>query len=266
MDLKRARRNGFLVSVALLIFAGGIPSYADSLNLIVNGSFEAPVVPTNSTCGPYSNCYGFHNALAGSDNIGGWQLVGKDGIDGNGVAIPGFPATIMLLGNNYTETNEASGQPLYFHAQDGLQSVDLTGEGNQGKGNGIKQAVGTTPGLVYALSFWTGTQNASAPGYTGPSAVALYIDGARIDSFAGSSSFIQDVAWTGFTVHFAATSNQTVIAFLNDAPVGNNYAGIDNVAMLAVPEPISLALLGVGLILVVGLLKQRSRQSRTVKQ
>jgi hypothetical protein len=258
MDLKLTLRNGFLASIVLLICAGGIPSYADSINLIVNGSFEAPITPASSTCGIYADCLGFHNGVAGNDNISGWQLIGKGGVDGDGAPIPDAPSTIMLLGYNYTETDNGTGLPLYFHPQDGLQSVDLTGEGNQGTTNGIKQAVDTNIGSVYMLTFWYGNQISTAPGYTGPSALALYVDGDEIGAFAGAGNGVEDVSWTPYSYQFTASSTQTVIAFLNDTPYGNNFAGLDNVALSTVPEPASFALLVIA-VASIAILKHRRK-------
>src|SRR5262249_37093862 len=159
-------------------FASTLPLYADGINLVVNGSFEEPFLPVSSQCGPFPNCMGFHNGVAGNDNIGGWQLIGKAGIDSNGDPIPGAPASSLLLGANYVEPDGVSGETLYLHPEHGVQSVDLTGEGNQGTTNGIKQSTSTQPGSDYLLSFWIGHQFPSASGYTeGPAAVAVYIDG-----------------------------------------------------------------------------------------
>jgi len=258
MNLKQILRKGLLALILVCAAAAHSPLHADSFNLIVNGSFESPIVPNTSFCGAYANCMGFHNGVAGNDNIGGWQLIGKGGIDSNGLPISGAPATILLLGYNYTELNSATNLPLYFHPQDGLQSIDLTGEGNQGTTNGIKQSVGTTTGLPYRLSFWVGHQYAFAPGYVqGPGALALYVDGQIVGSFLNFGNTTEDVHWTPFQYGFVAASNQTVIAFLNDTPVGNNYAGLDNVSLIEVPEASPLVLVVVGSVLFGALVRRR---------
>jgi hypothetical protein len=202
---------------------------------------------------------GFHNGVAGNDNIGGWQLIGKGGVDGNGDPIPGAPGTMIVLGSNYTEPDNTTAQTLYFHPQAGLQSLDLTGEGNQGLTNGIKQSVATTVGLNYILTFWVGHQYSTALGYEGgPGSIALYIDGQLIGPFNNSGNTLEDVNWVPFSYSFQAASDQTVVAFLNNTPYGNNYAGLDNVALTAVPEPSSLILLGAGL----SFLASRARRLR----
>lgn len=244
---------GFAAVFALGLFA--VPSHADGLNLLANGSFELPIVSAGSSCGAYANCMGFHNGVAGNDNIGGWQLIGKGGIDAEGNPIPGAPATTMVLGFGYTEPNNTTGQTLNFHPQDGLQSADLTGEGNQGTTNGIKQAVTTTAGLNYVLTFWVGHQYSVAEGYQeGPSSIALYIDGLLIGPYNNAANTLEDIHWMPFSYSFQAASDQTVVAFLNNTDYGNNFAGLDNVTLTeanvtltAVPEPSSLVLLTAGM-------------------
>jgi hypothetical protein len=264
MNLKTTPRNGLLSLALICACLHSVPSYANSLNLIVNGSFEDPIVPESSTCGLSAHCLGFHNGVAGNDNIGGWQLIGKSGIDGDGHPLPGAWATILLLGYDYTELNGFTGNPLHFHPQHGRQSVDLTGEGNQGTTNGIKQAVSTDSGTHYVLTFWLGHQYSFAPGFVnGPGALALYVDGALIGSFENFGETLDDVHWTPFSHRFTASSSETVIAFLNDTPVGNNYSGLDNVGLHALPEPASLILLlGTGTLLALFRRNQRRSKSR----
>ena len=250
MGATRMLRIGIPAVAMLWIGLHALPASADSVNLLVNGSFENPNVSGASSCGPYLNCLGFHNGVAGNDNIAGWQLIGKGGVDSDGNPIPGAPATIMVLNASYTEPDGASGLTLNFHPQDGLQSVDLTGEGNQGTTNGIKQSVTTTPGSVYDISFWLGHQYSAAPGYTlGPSSLALYIDGALVGTYDNSLNTFEDVTWSSFSYKFTAASPSTVVAFLNNTSAGNNYVGLDNVSLTSVPEPSSLIFLAVGMTL-----------------
>jgi PEP-CTERM motif len=237
------KRNLWLVFIAGLLFSAA--AFAD--NLLVNGSFEIPIVPPGSMCGPYADCIGYHNGV--NDNIGGWLVIGKSGLDAQGNPIPGAPASVLQLGFNYQEPKSSTSTVLNFHPENGLQSVDLTGEGNQGLDNGIKQTVATVPGTLYDISFWVGHQDPTAEGYTlGPAIVGLVIDQNTPVLFSNDLAVLNDVAWQQFNYIFTATSNQTTIAFLNETPLQNNFAGLDNVFLAAVPEPASILLLGTGLL------------------
>ncbi len=258
MDLKR--NNAFFlitrfVAILCVCFIAATPAAAD--NILINGSFETPIVPPDSHCGPFADCIGFRNGVG--DSIGGWLVIGTSGLDSGGNPIPGAPSPVMLLGYNYVEPNEATGAVLNFHPQDGLQSVDLTGEGNQGPTNGIKQSVATVPGSVYDLSFWVGHQYSQAPGYlNGPGIVALYIDGQFFGDFASTGDTVNDITWQQFNFAFTAATDSTVIAFLNDTPIGNNLAGLDDVSLTAVPEPASVFLVSSGLL---ALLRARRKKN-----
>ena len=240
------------LSIALL-FSSVAAVPAAHANLILNGSFESPIVPSSSlSCGIAFNtqCQGFysHNQInppvAGPFDIGAWSVVGKGGAPG--------VAVVMQLGNGYTEN------ALRFDAQDGAQSLDLTGEGNQGA-NGIKQSIATVIGGHYFLSFYLGREDPLAPGYEiGPSALDLILNQDAPVNFVATATVANDIAWTQFTYGFTATAAMTTIAFLNATGVGNNFAGVDNVDLEAIPEPASLALLGLGLS---GLFLLRRRKS-----
>jgi hypothetical protein len=239
-------RSSKLFSIALLVACvAAVP--AARANLIVNGSFELPPVPSSSlSCGIFFNtdCQGYYShdqsgfPPGGPFDIAGWSVIGKGGADG--------AAVVLQLGNGYTEPDFGNDGTLHFNAQDGTQSLDLTGEGNQGLTNGVKQSVPSVPGLRYKISFYLGHQDDQAPGYDGSSLLDLYIDGVLIDTFANPNTTPENVDWKKFAFTFEAPTDFTTIAFINDTPLGNNYAGLDNVALSAIPEPGSLALLGVG--------------------
>jgi hypothetical protein len=242
-----------VVSTALLFSCiAAIP--AAHANLILNGSFESPIVPSSSlSCGVAFNtqCQGFYShdqigaPLAGPFDIGDWSVIGKGGAPG--------VAVVMQLGNGYTENS------LRFDPQDGSQSLDLTGEGNQGA-NGIKQSVSTIVGTSYVLSFYLGRQDPLASGYEiGPSELDLILNQDAPINFINSNTFSNDVGWTQFSYEFTATTAFTTLAFLNATGVGNNFTGLDNVDLEAIPEPGTLALFGLGLSALVLLRRGKTR-------
>ena len=214
---------------------------AAQANLILDGSFESPNVPSSSlSCGIMFNtqCQGYYShdqispPLGGPFDIGNWSVIGKGGADG--------VAVVMQLGNGYTENS------LHFDAQDGSQSLDLTGEGNQGA-NGVKQSVSTIIGMPYVLSFYLGREDPLAPGYRGgPSALDFILNQDAPVTFTDTDMFSNDIAWKQFVFGFTATTATTTFAFLNATGTGNNFAGLDNVDLEAIPEPGTLALFGLG--------------------
>src|SRR5258706_7163801 len=102
-------RTAWSIFLATTCFVG-FPSAEAAL--IVNGSFESPIVPASATCGPYNDCLGFNIG----DSIGGWHVVGKGGAPG--------ASTILLLDSNYDEPdNRGNGATLHFHAKNGFQAL-----------------------------------------------------------------------------------------------------------------------------------------------
>ena len=242
---KMFNRASTTVLVAMTL-AGSSLAHA---NLIVNGSFELPVVDAGDMCGPYSYC----RAFTPGDTIDGWTVVGNGGVAG----------TAMVISNAYTEPDNGDGQTLHFDAEDGIQSIDLTGEGNQGTSNGIKQTVATIPGTMYQLTFEVGHQYDQAPGYPGAASVSLWLDlmnngASEVGVYSNDADTPEDITWESFQFDFEALDTVTTIAFLNATPVGNNFAGLDNVDLVALlPEPSSLWLAVTGMMFLVPRLVRR---------
>jgi Protein of unknown function (DUF642)/PEP-CTERM motif len=247
MSSNQLYRISYIAILTAILVA--LPAHAN--NLLSNGSFENPVVDPSSQCGPYADCFGYHNSTPGNDFIGQWLLLPN-------APIPSGWAAVMVTGPNYHEANNATGAPLFFHAQDGQQALDLTGEGNQGDWNGVKQTVSTTPGSKYDLSFYLGHQYSGAPGYsTGPSGLNLYVDGQWAGLFTNDHDRLNDISWQGFSYDFTASGTSTTIAFQNANAYGNNYSGLDNVSLHSVPEPGTLALLFTGIVGLIGMSRRR---------
>jgi hypothetical protein len=204
------------------------PSHA---NLLVNGSFEQPVATSGLNCGGIANCQGFNVG----DSIGAWTVVGPGPIDPT-------KTPIVILTNNYNEGG------YFFQPEDGNQSLDLTGMSNQGL-NGVEQTVATTVGTAYSLSFWIGHHAQDPSFYNGPASATLEINGLPVGTFSNNDAPPPNLLdWKEFTLHFTATGATTMIALFNAiSDPTQNEVGLDNVSLVAIPEPSSIALLACGL-------------------
>ncbi len=225
-----------LLAVALgLILA--IPAGRAQANLILNGSFESPLLSSGQLL----------DLSAGSNVIPNWTILGSD---------------ILLLQTNYSEP--ANGISA-FTAQDGLNSVDLTGAFNTGPTDGVSQTVATVSGTSYTLTFYVGRASSSSGFYLTPATVGLSINGGAQTMYTNSNLTTGTTNWELFTVNFMATGSSTNIAFFNDTPSATAYAGLDNVTLLgavaSVPEPSSLVATGSALmILWLGFASRRAKR------
>jgi len=186
---------------------------SSAVNIITDGSFENNPAET----GGYSH-------FAGNTSFDGgyWHVTGTD---------------ILVVDANY---RAGQSPPLVFNAQDGNNSLDLTGTGNSGPGDGVYQDITTVIGQTYILSFYAGhaTTTGSDGQFYGPTATTrVSIGGGSVREFVNSATVANGIAWQNFSESFTATEAITRIAFLNGA--GNEYLGLDNVAVMAasdVPE------------------------------
>ena len=203
-------------------------------SLIINGGFENPVVFAPGGVVAYPG---------GSTGITGWTVTGSD---------------VVLINNTHTEAG-----PLVFNSQELFQHVDVTGAGNTGFSNGIFQNVPTTIGQIYNLSYWIGRANGASndPRYQTQSTVFLGVGGMLVASSTNADiGTTGTINWKSFSHSFTATTTSTQIGFFNGTPDlaggGNNFAGVDNVSMEAVPEPTTIFAMGAGL---VALMKKRKK-------
>ncbi len=98
-------------------------------------------------------------------------------------------------------------------------------------------------GSSYLLSWYQGNFGVqTGAGYGQPNRIGVSLDG----NFAGSGALTAlSPAWTSDGISFTATSTTIQINFGLTEP-GPSYLSIDGVSLTQVPEPSSLALLGMG--------------------
>lgn len=187
------------VFLALLgVLLTPLAAHAD---LIVNGGFEDPNIPTGSF------------AIFGG--IPGWYLT-----SGSGIEIQ----------------DNVAGSPY-----EGGQLVELDSFTN----SGMAQNVGTSSGglyeLVFAFSARPGISNLS-------NGIDIFWDGSLLDSITASGFGLSDTSWTVFKYHVVASTSLSVLEF-RATGISDSLGGyLDGVSLVAVPEPGTLALLGIGLL------------------
>ncbi|MDE3179024.1 MAG: DUF642 domain-containing protein [Acidobacteriota bacterium] len=190
-------------------------------NLITNGSFETPLVPVG----------GFTNFNSGSTGITGWTVTGPQA---------------SIVSKNYTSFG------LSFPAEDGSQWLDLTGDGSNAV-EGVEQAVATTAGATYDLSYFVGNQVNPGGPYGTTSTVKVYANGVLIQTAVNSSGAGgTKQVWEQFSTSFVAASGSTTIEFLNGDPPTDNTNGLDNIVLVQgstspVPEPSTFVMFGLAL-------------------
>lgn len=219
-------RHWFTLAVIIAAIATTNASFAQSQNLLINGGIEDPTLPSGGTMN-YTN----------GQNIGtpgGWTAVG---------------AGVILIQTNYAE-------PYFgitdFNAEEGLNSLDITGYGNTGPTSGVQQTVATNVSQTYLLSFYVGRADdngAASAYYTTPSTVNLSINNGPLVSYTNANATPNFVNWQQFTTSFIATQPSTLLAFYNGTST-NNFAGLDNVVLTpaGVPETSTVFILTIGLV------------------
>lgn len=206
--------SAFALSFALASSAGA--------NLLVNGSFEDPVLAAGGATI-------FATGATLPAVAGAWHVIGDPG------------TSIYLLQTTY---NEPFNQVAGFNAEDGLNSVDLTGPANVGPTAGVQQTVAVAPGYPYQLSFYVGRvtpHSGPAIPYVSAATVDVRINGGARIPFTSSGVVNDAIRWQLCTYSFIPAASPVTIAFLNGTmggSSGSNEAGLDNVSLDG-PNPLA---------------------------
>ncbi len=120
-------------------------------------------------------------------------------------------------------------------------------------GQTLSQTLATIPGQTYTLTFWHLYQIADIKHEVGYFDVGWNNEDVHFESYLPSSP----LGWTEFTFDVLGTGSDTLSFYYLEGPP--NDQGLDDVSVVAgsLPEPGSLALLGLGLAGVIGLRRRR---------
>jgi Protein of unknown function (DUF642)/PEP-CTERM motif len=204
-------RQLLLTSMTLGAILGATFEQARADNLVVNGGFETPVVTDF-----------YYDSYTAGQSFTGWTV-------GQGV--------VALYTDQY---NPGQSDVPY----QGNQALQLSSTAPGGNGS-LFQSLATTPGVTYDLSF----AFASNPFASETVLMNVAWGGGTVANLSATPSHdLQNLGWVVESFLVTATQATTTLEFTNTTPVAD-AAGpqIDAVSVSAVPEPSSLALIGLGM-------------------
>jgi hypothetical protein len=204
-----------LVLLAFAVFGLGLPAHA---NLISNPGFET-----------FTGTYGSdscHQLFSGATTMTGWTSVGAE------IAICKTP-------NQYLIT-----------ASEGLNFLDIAGYENT-LSKGVSQALsGLTQEQQYLFSADLGISNLTncVPGATCAGPISVLVTIGSVSQTLTHNSTAPGVQWATYSFTFVADSaNPTLSVVGSGLPAGGAFIGLDNLSLVAVPEPAIASLVALGL-------------------
>ncbi len=207
------------LTLLLLALASVATSPTQAANLIINGSFEDPVIS-----GSYASF------LPGATALTGWT-------------IPGPFVTII---HHSPDAGSANGYSTYNFAKSGDNYLDLSGTGNQ---SAIYQDFATIPSAAYNLSFYIGASAETLPAAT--IGVDLVGSISLFHLTLTPSAPSTNINWTLQSLNFVANSTTTRLSLKGLSGFDDNASFVDNISVSQIPEPssaLTLSLAGLTLL------------------
>lgn len=158
--------------------------------------------------------------------------------------------TGWIVGLNSVDLVENS----FWNSASGSYSLDLNGL----KKGEIHQSLNTVNGQQYQLSFDLAGNFSGGPAIK---TLSVNLGPNGIYKFDTSGKSASNMGWIHYTTTFVAISNATTLSFLSNVS-GNAGPALDNIAVTAVPEPETFAMLLTGLGLM-GAIARRRNKMRT---
>jgi hypothetical protein len=223
-----------LAAISILGFAS---LEANAANLLLNGSFETSTyvapIPGGYAYGPYS-------PTLGSSSISNWSL---------SPTVGSYSTAVRLLSQDVDFGSAVGGKA----ASHGTYAVSL-----EGATSSISQTITLAAGqyqLSFDASYWL-------PAYTAVNPIYASLGGVNFSFSSSTAAFSPTQGYSTYTSGLLtlATGGTYELKIAANNPAGG-YSGataVDNVSLTAVPEPSSLALLGLG---AVALLRRRRAQA-----
>jgi hypothetical protein len=254
MDLKRAWRNGFLVSVIFAIPLSDLYNNQYS-NLIADDRPGKTRVQHASHCGTDASCTG--STDGDIEDIAGRTTSWDDSADENRLTIPGNTVTDLLVESNDADFSDIQKAAIQFDPQDIFQSEQI-GENALDITGTARQNMGASIGSMASLSYGFGNTAAYAPGFSGPFMPVLSSPGGKSAS-AGLQRASGNDAETTFVDPLPGSSTQSETGALNETPSDTASSGNGEESLHNVPEPPSFVLITIGTIALASQLYRKSR-------